>query len=149
MTEIFPIAPASGKPLWVLVPVLVLLTALLLLLGSLLLAPKRLRVEVSETGLRVRGDIYGRSIPAASLVTSEAESVDIRRGPYHPRRRTNGIGLPGYLSGWFRLSNNEKALLFVTDTSRVVRIPTRDGYSLLVSVAEPERFLESLSRLGP
>ncbi len=45
--EVFPIAPISGKPLWVLVPVLALLAGLLLLFGSLLLAPKRLRVEVS------------------------------------------------------------------------------------------------------
>ena len=148
MVEIFPVTPPSGKPLWVLVPALALLAGLLLLLGSLLFAPKRLRVEVSDTGVRVRGDIYGRSISAASLVTSEAEIVDLRGGPFSPRRRTNGIGLPGYLSGWFRLGNKEKALLFVTDRSRVVRVPTRDGYSLLVSVAEPKRFLESLRRLG-
>ncbi len=148
MVDVFPIAPVSGKPLWILIPVLGLLAGLMLLMGSLLFAPKRLRVEVSDAGVRVRGDIYGRSIPASSLVASEAEVVDIRRGPFHPRLRTNGIGLPGYLSGWFRLSNKEKALLFVTDSSRVVRVPTRQGYSLLVSVAEPDRFLESLRRLG-
>lgn len=147
MVEIFPVTPVSGKPLWILVPVMVLLVGVLTLVGSLFFASKRLRIEVSDSGVRVRGDIYGRSIPAASLLTSEAEVVDLRRGPFHPRWRTNGVGLPGYLSGWFRLNNKGKALLFVTDLSRVVRIPTRDGYSLFVSVAEPERFLESLRRL--
>jgi len=148
MIEIFPVVPASSKPLWVLVPVLVLLAGVLILLGSLVFSTKRLRVEVSEAGLRVRGDIYGRSIPAADLKAAEAEVVDIRQGPYHPRWRTNGVGLPGYLSGWFKLTNKEKALLFVTDPRRVVRIPTRRGYELLVSVADPDRFLERVRRLG-
>lgn len=148
MTEIFPIASTTTRPLWVLVPVLILLTGLLVLFGSLLLSSQRLRVEVSDEGLRIRGDLYGRRIPASRLVMGEAAVVDLRKGPYHPRWRTNGIGLPGYLSGWFRLVNKEKALLFVTDRSKVVRIPTRDGYSLLVSVSEPDRFVERVRRLA-
>ena len=63
---------------------------------------------------------------------------------YKPRIRTNGIGLPGYEEGWFKLRNNEKALLFVTDYSRVVYIPTDKGYSLLLSVSSSEEFRRSL-----
>jgi hypothetical protein len=55
-----------------------------------------------------------------------------------------GTGLPGYSAGWFSLRNGEKALLFVTDRSRVVRIPTRDGYSLMVSPRHPQAFMEAL-----
>jgi hypothetical protein len=39
------------------------------------------------------------------------------------------------------LKNGEKALVFVTDPSRVVRIPTTDGYSVLMSVAAPDEFI--------
>lgn len=148
MVEVFPIAPTTGKPLWLLIPLLALLAGIFVLLASTIFSAKLLRVEVSETGVRIRGDLYGRTIPAADLKTSEASLVDLRKGPYYPQWKTNGVGLPGYLSGWFRLTNREKALLYVTDTSRVVRIPTRKGYSLLVSVAEPERFLEQVRGLG-
>jgi hypothetical protein len=56
-----------------------------------------------------------------------------------------GTGLPGYAAGWFKLANGEKALVYVTTQSEVVYIPTTEGYSLLLSVTEPDRFL---ARLG-
>jgi hypothetical protein len=52
--------------------------------------------------------------------------------------------MPGYRSGWFRLANGEKALVYVTDTRRVVHVPTTAGYSLLLSVAEADQFVERL-----
>jgi hypothetical protein len=55
-----------------------------------------------------------------------------------------GVGLPGYSSGWFRLTDQSKGLLFLTDPSRAVYLPTTDGYTLLISPAEPERFLAAL-----
>ena len=63
-----------------------------------------------------------------------------------PARRTNGIGLPGYSEGWFKLANGERALLFVSDKVNVVYIPTREGYSVLLSTANHEEFLESLNK---
>ena len=65
---------------------------------------------------------------------------------FKPIRRTNGIGLPGYSAGWFKLANGEKALLFVTDRGKVVYMPTTDGYSVLLSTVNPEEFLESLNK---
>ncbi len=63
------------------------------------------------------------------------------------RTRTNGAGLPGYQAGWFRLQSGEKALVFVTDLERVVYVPTNEGYSLLLSVEEPDEFLDALTRM--
>jgi hypothetical protein len=65
-----------------------------------------------------------------------------------PTSRTNGIGMPGYSAGWFRLRGERRALLFVTDRSRVVYVPTREGYPVLVSVQRPAEFLESIRRVG-
>jgi hypothetical protein len=42
------------------------------------------------------------------------------------------------------LRNGEKALVFVTDPKSVAYVPTRAGYSILVSVAEPARLLEAV-----
>lgn len=149
MNEVVPMIPASGKVLWVLGPISLVLIILLALFGYITYSSKNVEFELSEQGLRIRGDIYGRLIPAESLLAERAKPVDLRRETSHqPKRRTNGVGLPGYRSGWFRLRNGEKALLFVTDPSSVAYVPTRDGYSVLLSVRRPERFLESLRKLG-
>ena len=58
--------------------------------------------------------------------------------------RRMGTGLPGYQAGWFRLRGGEKALLYLTDRSKAVYIPTTNDYSLLLSPADPDGFLETL-----
>jgi hypothetical protein len=58
--------------------------------------------------------------------------------------RTNGIGLPGYQVGWFRLKNGETALLYVTDESTVTYLPTTEHDVLLLSVENAEAFLQAL-----
>jgi hypothetical protein len=59
-----------------------------------------------------------------------------------------GASVRGARSTIFELS--DKALrvhgapVYVTDPSRVVYVPTTDGYSLLLSVAETDQFLDQL-----
>jgi hypothetical protein len=65
-----------------------------------------------------------------------------------PKWRTMGTGLPGYQAGWFRLKNGEKALLYLSDRSRAVYVPTTAGYSLLLSPADPDRFLSAVRAIG-
>lgn len=145
MPETFRIVPAAGATLWVLAAVGLLLVGLTALFGYTAYASRSTRFTVSADGLRIQGDLYGRIIPLSELRTGETRALDLQREPQlRPRWRTNGVGLPGYLSGWFRLENREKALLFVTDRKKVVYIPTTQGYSVLLSVAEPERFLSAL-----
>lgn len=141
----FPIVPAGSGPLWLLGFLAVLMVGLVALFSYLAWSSRHVRFEVTSNGLTIRGDLYGRTIPAASLKTAEARAVDLTRDTsLRPKWRTNGAGLPGYGAGWFRLNNGEKALLFVTDRSRVAYVPTRDGYSLLVSVPEPGEFIRAL-----
>jgi hypothetical protein len=102
------------------------------------------RFEVTGTGLRIIG-AYGRSLPGAELDVSGARRVGFGQEPgLAPQARTNGIGVPGYLAGWARLRGGEKALVFLTDPSRVVMIPTTGDYLILASVAEPDAFLAAL-----
>ena len=58
--------------------------------------------------------------------------------------RTWGTGLPGYQSGWFRLRNGERALVYLTDRRKAVYVPTALGYSLLLSPDDPGAFLSAL-----
>lgn len=147
MTQTFPITPASGNAFWVFGPVTILLLGLVALFTYFAYAPKHVSFEVSTEGLRIRGDVYGRLVPAASLVPEEAKYLDLTFDSAHrPAVRTNGTGLPGYQAGWFRLGDGEKALVFLTDRRQAVYVPTREGYSLLLSPADPQAFIASLQQ---
>lgn len=145
MKQVFPIIPASTAPWIVLVPAFVVLLGLVALFVWFAYSSRHVRFEVSSDGLKIAGDMYGRMIPGQDLITAQARILDLTKDTdYALARRTNGTGLPGYRAGWFRLRNGEKALAFVTDTKSVAYVPTRAGYSVLVSVAEPGRFLEAI-----
>ena len=106
-----------------------------------------LAAAIDGDDLRITVPIYGRSIPLSSLDVSSLAIVDLNDAvDLRPRVRTNGIGLPGYAVGWFRLGNGEKALAAVTARNPVVYLRTTEGYSLLLSLADPQGFAEQLSR---
>ena len=151
MKQVFPIAATGGLGTTAVVlgttaVVLLVVIPLMLLAWYLNSVPRAVRFEVTPEGLRIRGDLlYGRSISRSDLMLDQARSMDLSAEPeYKPKWRTNGTGLPGYQSGWFKLQNGQKALIFVGDSRRVVFIPVRSGYSLLLSVVEPERLLTAL-----
>jgi hypothetical protein len=149
--ETFPIVPGTSRGLWLFLAVILVV---LMVAGTMMIATVRgarhSRFELSDAGLRLRGDLYGRLIPAAELRGGAARIVDLgATDELQPRLRTMGTALPGYRAGWFRLRNGEKALLYVTDTRQAVYLPTRRGYSLLLSPQQPERFLERLRAVAP
>jgi len=146
MIQVFPIPPAGGKgTLWFLIGTIVLLLGLCALLGYVAWSTKNSRAEVTPEGLKLVGDLWGRTIPYESLLLDDARVVDLRAEPeLQPRARTMGTGLGGFSAGWFRLANKEKALVYLTDRRRVVYLPTNEGYLVLVSSAEPERLLAAL-----
>jgi hypothetical protein len=149
MTQTFPIVPGDTRVLWGLLPAFVLMLLLLAVLAVSLSAARNARFEVSAVGLRLKGDLYGRFIPTADLRLDSARTVDLRTEPaLQAVRRTMGTAVRGYQGGWFRLRNGEKALLYVTDRSRVVYVPTTHGYAVMLSVADPEAFLASLRHVG-
>lgn len=144
-TSIFQIAPAGSRPFVLLIPVAVLLVIAACALVVTMAGSRHSRFEVSEFGLRLRGDLYGRTITWSQLDAASARRVDFGTEPgLSPARRTLGTGMPGYRSGWFRLRNGDRALLYLTDPSRAVYVPTRANYSVLLSPDDPEAFLRSL-----
>ena len=142
---VFPIAPADSRYFWLLIPVVVILLAAIALLGTSLRGAHTSRFEIRADGLRLEGDLYGRLLPKAQLRVDLARRVDLtREEQLRPKWRRIGTALPGYQSGWFRLRNGEKALLYLTDRTRAVYIPTTAGYSLLLSPGDPDGFLAQL-----
>jgi hypothetical protein len=149
--ESFAIVPSTSRALWVLAGVvLVIMIAAVMLLIATARGARSSRFELSDAGLRLRGDLYGRLIFATDLRGGAARLVDLSQSlELQPRRRTAGTSVPGYRAGWFYLRTGEKALLYLTDTHHAVYIPTRRGYSVLLSPQEPERFLDRLRSIAP
>jgi hypothetical protein len=149
--QVFPIAATAGAGTALSVfLVVIIVVPVLAVAWYLLSAPRAVRFEVTPEGLRIRGDLfYSRFIPRGELILDQARPMDLTAEPeYKAKWRTNGTGMPGYKAGWFKLQNGQKALLFVGDSQRLVLIPVRSGYSLLVSVAKPEEFLATLRNAG-
>ena len=153
-TAVYSIVPASGRPMGFMIPLAVVLVVVFAVTGWAVFrsvsGARNATFELSPEGLRIRGDLWGRAIPASALRGAAARLVDLRSEPgLAPRRRTAGTAIPGYRSGWFRLASREKALLYLTTSEGVVYCPTSGGYSLLLSVRDPERFLAHLRRVAP
>lgn len=143
--DVFAIAPASSKPLWFIAVICLIIAIVFIALAYTAYSSQNSRVEVDHNGIRLVGDFWGREIPFASLKLSEARILDLRcNTELLPRRRTMGTGLPGFASGWFKLRNGEKALLYLTRRADVAYLPTSEGYSLLLSVENPHAFIETL-----
>lgn len=147
MTETFTIYPGQVRLLWVILPMVLVLLGAGALLGFSISGARLARFEVSPAGLRLRGDMYGRLVPSEALDLNGARVVDLQADrELQPVTRTMGTALPGYRSGWFRLRGGTRALLYVTDPSRVAYVPTHRGYGVMVSVEDPARFIAALRR---
>src|SRR5579875_733868 len=100
MVETFPIIPTHVRSVWLVVPVGILVLTLIgvsLLLARSFGAARSARFEVSPEGLRLRGDMYGRLIPAEQLRVADARAVDLgKETALAPAIRTLGTAVPGY-----------------------------------------------------
>jgi Bacterial PH domain len=145
MKQIFPIVPAGNGPIWFFVGFSIFLLGLIALFGYLIYSSRNTSFAIESGELKISGDIYGRRIPLSSLQTQNARIVNLNVDrEYRMKWRTDGTGLPGYSAGWFRLYNGDKCLAFVTNRSQVLYLPTTNGYSLLLSVKDPEAFIRAL-----
>ena len=141
MDRIFGMIPASTWPIIFVVVLAIIFIGILGFLAFIGYSSKNVSFEVTNDGLRISKSLYGRFIPREEIAAEGVRVLDLNiDSEYKPKRRTNGAGLPGYAEGWFKLKNDEKALLFLTDRSSVVYIPTRKDYSVLLSVREAEEF---------
>jgi hypothetical protein len=144
---VYSIVPASGRIYWLLVPIFLLLIGVMAIMGVTALGAQQSRVVLTDDTLRIRGDLYGRSIPIELLNVDSARVVDLRGEPsLQPVSRRMGTGMPGYSAGWFRLRNGARALVYLTARDRVAYVPVADGYVLLLSLRDPDAMIRDLRR---
>lgn len=146
-STVFPMIPAASKSLWFFAIIGLILVGVFLMMAWVAWSMQHAQFTVSKEGLRLQGDLYGRLIPLQSLKLDEAVVTNLNTDKDHqPKWRTMGTGLPGYAAGWFRLRNGTKGLLYVTDRTRVARIPTTEGYTVMLSVSDPAALIDALKR---
>ena len=141
--KVFSIFPSSMAALWIIFGIVLLFLAFAVFFGYLAYSLRSVKCEVTDQGLRLRGGIYRKFIPKDSIIKEDLRiiNLDVDRG-YRPRIKNRGLSLPGYKEGWFKLSNREKALLYLGDWSKVVYLPTRDGHAVLISPENAEEFVK-------
>jgi len=82
-----------------------------------------------------------------AVIVNEIKTVNLNENrEYHISLRKNGIGLPKFLSGWMKLSNGNKALVYLTDRNNVLVIPTKD-YVLMFSMEKGNEFIEKIKNI--
>lgn len=100
-------------------------------------------------GIEVVTTFYRAALALDALDLDHARIVDLdERTELKPMLKTNGTGLPGLQSGWFRLRNRHKAFVAIAGSPRVLWIPTRSGYDLLLQPLQPQALLDRLRTLA-
>lgn len=149
---VLPLA-AIGLALWstrgafAWLPLLPALLLLPVLLGLLLFALRRRSVQLRDGVLDVRAALFRRRVPVDGIDLARARIVDLEeRTELRPLLKTNGMSLPGYHAGNFRLRGGfSRAFCLVTARKRVLWLPLRDGSSqLLLSLSQPQALLDAL-----
>lgn len=149
-SQIFQISPIISKGFSLsMIGFAILWLGVIALFVGIMVSAHNIQYAINPQGLTIKNAIfYGRTIRKDEIAIDGARIINLNEEPaYKPALRTNGIGLPGFQSGWFRLKNKEKALLFVTDYQKVLYLPTTKDYSLLISVTDPETMLEKMKEM--
>ena len=149
-SQIFQISPIISKGFSLsMIGFAILWLGVIALFVGIMVSAHNIQYAINSQGLTIKNAIfYGRTIRKDEIAIDGARIINLNEEPaYKPALRTNGIGLPGFQSGWFRLKNKEKALLFVTDYQKVLYLPTTKDYSLLISVTDPETMLEKMKEM--
>lgn len=149
MEKVFNIVPASSGAfmfLWIFGVVMgIVIIGLIVIFALFGYQARHTSFTLTDRGLHIGPGFYSRTIPREKIEAEGVRAIDLNvEKAYQPKWKTNGSNLPGFYSGWFKLQNNEKALVFLTDRSSVVYVPTTDNYSVLMSVRDAGDMVEAI-----
>jgi hypothetical protein len=136
---------------WIGAGMVLLVTGGLWLTLDCLLRRQRLRLDAA--GMELATTWYTRRLSWSDLDLSKARVIDLGEHPEtRPLFKSNGYALPGFRSGWFRARDFSRLFVATAGGSRLLRIPTRLGYALLLQAVDAKLLLErmrELSVIGP
>jgi hypothetical protein len=110
---------------------------------------RRRRVVLDGDRLRIAAGINSADIAVAELDLEAASIVRLDSAPaLRPRLKTFGTSMPGYRAGHFRLRDRSRAFVLLTDHSKVLAMPQRNGRRLLLSLEKPQALLDALKAIA-
>lgn len=121
----------------------------LALWAALAVLLRRHRLRLGADGLEVTTTFYRRHFPLAGLDLEAARVANLDERPeFRAMLRTNGVSLPGFRSGWFRLRSGSRSLVATAGGRRLLWIPTAAGHDLLLQPGDPRALLDALRALA-
>ncbi len=105
----------------------------------------RHRLRADASGVEVATTLYTRRHGWDALDLERARIIELDERPeYRPMLKTNGLSLPGFRSGWFRLRNGDRAFVATAGGKRLLWLPTRAGHDLVLEADDPQAALDRL-----
>ena len=140
------IQPKGSVYILPVVIILIILAALGLMAG-IFSSIKNTGISIKDREVVIKSFPYGRKIPIENILVNELEKIDLNQNKeYNISVRTNGVGLPNFHSGWMRLKNKEKALVFLTNKENVLLMPTKD-FIVLFSMEKADEFINTIREI--
>lgn len=123
---------------------------ILVIVGVVLfVGARRRRIVVENRQLDVTATFYRKRVPVESIDLDRARVLNLaEHTELRPMLKTNGFNLPGFAAGHYRMRNLSKAFCLLTNRSRVLVLPLRDGPTLLLSPEKPRELLDQLRELA-
>jgi hypothetical protein len=133
------------KSILYLLPIFIVLLLVLGLFIGIIFSVKNTSISIHNGEIVIKSFIYGRRIPIENILINEIQTLNLRENrEYNISIRTNGIGLPNFYSGWMRLNNGKRALVFLTNRENVLLVPTSD-FVLLFSMEKIDEFIQRIN----
>jgi hypothetical protein len=149
LPDAFPHSIGAGALASRLVGALVVLAVTSAAYGALVLLMRRHRLHLDAGGLEIATTFYRRRLAWGDLRLDAARVIAIDERPeLKPALKSNGVGLPGFRSGWFRSRKLGRQFVATSGGSKLLWLPTRLGYDVLLQPRQPAAVLEAIQALA-
>ncbi|MCL2185685.1 MAG: PH domain-containing protein [Treponema sp.] len=123
--------------------VIIIIFIVVLIIG-IIHAVKYTSIAIKDNEVIIKSFLYGRKIPIKDIQINETRTINLNQeSDYNISFRTNGISLTNFHSGWMKLRNGQKALVFLTNKENVLFMPVKD-FIVLFSMEKVEEFIRKL-----
>ena len=138
-------SPTNPVPPWL---VMLFGVALVVVGPFILLQVRRIRIVDGVLAINAAG-LFAHKVSPHDLDLDRARIVDLdEHDELKPRLRLWGFGLPGFRAGHYLLRNRARAFCLLTLRAKVLVLPRRDGWFVLLSPEKPQVLLDRLRELA-
>jgi hypothetical protein len=131
-------------PVIVIIFIFIVMLVITWLMVGTIFSSKNTSISIKDGEVVINSFLYGRKIPIENILVNEIQAINLNQNEeYNISVRTNGTSMPNFKSGWMRLKNGKKALVFLTNVENALLMPTKD-FVLLFSMERTNEFINKL-----